>query len=70
MIREKMRQNHADNKGINNPNFGKPMTEEQKKKISTSLTGKSNNWKGRHHSEESKLKMSLSAKNRKFKKTA
>jgi len=54
--------------GKNNPNYGKPMTEEQKRKIAKTNTGKqhlkktkqkmSKSHKGKRHSETSKRKMS------------
>lgn len=38
--KEKLIKNHADVSGSNNPNYGKPMSEEQKKKISEARKGK------------------------------
>lgn len=57
--REDMRQKLS---GENNPNFGKPMSEEQKKKISIANTGKTSWFKGKHMDDEYKAKLSKSIK--------
>lgn len=44
--KENIKKNHADYSGKNNPNYGKPMSEEQKKKISKARIGK---YKGEDH---------------------
>lgn len=48
-------------KGANNPNYGKSLTEEDRKKISETLkgrySGKNNPMYGKHHTEETKREM-------------
>ena len=67
-IREKLSNAH---KGEKNPNFGKPRSEETKRKISTTKKtkkgkcnhkGENNPFYGKEHSEETKIKMSISAR--------
>jgi hypothetical protein len=48
--------------GERHHNFGKPMSEEQKKKLSDAHKGKPSNRKGTHHTEETKRKISESKK--------
>jgi len=55
--KQKMSENHADFSGENHPNFGKPMSKEQKKKISDSCMGNTR-WLGKTHTEETKQKLS------------
>lgn len=58
---------HRDN--IRNALIGKPLSEERKEKISKSLkgkrTGKENSFYGKHHDEETRIKMSENNKNKK-----
>jgi len=69
---EEHKQNLSKSKtGINHhfygkrpPNFGKKMSEEQRKKLSDIKKGKTSPMKGKKFSVESKLKMSISAKKR------
>lgn len=67
-VRAKMSKNHADVSGKNNPNYGKKMSEEQKRKISETKrknkdsVGKKNPMFGKHHTEAAKKKMSEAAK--------
>lgn len=61
---EKMRRNHADYCGKNNPRYGIPMSDETKRKIGISNSiNYSNPTKtpmyGKHHSQETKLKIGL-----------
>ena len=49
--KKKMCRNHADVSGVNSPNFGKPMSDDHKKKISDAIKGKT-------HTEETKKKIS------------
>ncbi len=55
-----------NSKGTNNPNYGKPMTKEQKEKLSKAMKGKYAGekayWYGRPLSEEHKKKISVSEK--------
>jgi len=44
------------NSGVNNYNYGKSLSKEWKKKISASLTGKSNPFFGKKHTEETLMK--------------
>ena len=46
--------------GENNPNFGKCISEEAKKKQRNSATGEKNHHFGKHHSDESKAKIKAS----------
>ena len=62
--RQKMKDNHYDVSGENNPMYGKSHSDETKKKISDSKVGKSglsgdmHPMFGKHHSESSKQKIS------------
>lgn len=56
------------NKGKNNPRYGKKVSKESIKKRLETLKRKGISWKGRKHSEEAKRKISLSNKGRKFSK--
>ena len=49
-------------KGELHPNFGKPMSDEQKKKLSIAHKGKPSTFKGKHHTEEAKRQISESKK--------
>ena len=68
-IREKLSNAH---KGEKNPNFGKPRSEETKRKISAAKKGKynhkgeNNGFYGRKHSEETKQKISDAMKGKTF----
>lgn len=55
---------HWDCSGANNPNYGKPRSEETKKKISRANTGKPSAMKGKHHSENTRKNISIKAKER------
>jgi group I intron endonuclease len=54
--RQKMRENHADVSGINNPNYGKKHSEATRSKISKAVAGKG--MTGKAHSESAKEKIS------------
>jgi hypothetical protein len=56
------RSHPAWNKGLPALNKGIPISDEQRKKMSIALGGINHPLYGKHHSEETKLKMSLSAK--------
>lgn len=45
--------------GANNPNYGKPLSEETKRKLSESKRGEKAYWYGKHLSEETKQKLSM-----------
>ena len=57
--RKKMSQNHRTKNGFKPPNFGKTMPIEFKVKMSNVTKGENNGMFGRHHSEETKRKISL-----------
>lgn len=62
---EYKRKKSEQNKGENNPNYGKHHSEETKKKISEArkkYVGKNHPMYGKHHSEETKKKISESGK--------
>ena len=60
--RKQSESNKGKNKGKTSPNKGKQMSEEQKKKISTSLKGRTSPNKGKPISEDAKRKNSESHK--------
>ena len=47
------------NAGEKNPNYGKPLSEETKRKLSESKRGEKAYWYGKHLSEETKQKLSI-----------
>ena len=53
IVKQKMKENHADFKGINHPNYGKHWSEEVRRRMSEAH-------KGKYASEETKQKMSES----------
>jgi hypothetical protein len=59
--RRKISENHADVSGKNNPNYGKPRSDETKQKLSElrkgKFTGEDNPFYGKRHTEEAKQKM-------------
>jgi hypothetical protein len=57
--KKKMRENHYDNSGENNPFFGKHHTEESNKKNSIANCGENNYAYGKYRSEETLKKMSI-----------
>jgi hypothetical protein len=67
--KQKMRDNHADVSGENNPNYGKHWPEEIKRKISESMpdmSGENNPFHNKTHSDETKRKISESKKGKKL----
>ena len=71
IVRKKMRENHADFNGKNNPFYGRHHTKETKLKISKCNSGENNKWYKvgffhRKHTEESKDKMRKSLYGRYF----
>ena len=60
--RAKISANHADVSGENNPQYGKPLSEEHKAKISASEKGKTAWNKGKKMSEEQKRNLSATRK--------
>ena len=66
--KQKMRENHADVSGENNPFFGKHHTEETKEKIGKESKkrslGENNPFFGKHHTEETRKAISKKAKER------
>lgn len=66
--KEKMRRNHADVKGANNPNYGRKFSEEIRKRMSLAQKGKQagdkNPMFGRNHSEEARKIQSENRKNK------
>lgn len=64
--RAKISANHADVSGENNPQYGKPLSEEQKAKISASEKGKLAWNKGKKMSEEQKRKLSVARTGKKY----
>lgn len=50
--KEKIRKNHFDNSGENNPNFGKSPSKETRKKNSDAILGEKNYWWGKVKSKE------------------
>lgn len=56
--KRKISENHADMSGEKNHNFGKPLSEETRIKLSLANKGKTP-WLGKHHSEETRKKMSV-----------
>lgn len=52
----------AKHSGVNNPNYGKHLSEEHKRKISKANQGQNNAFYGKHHTEESKQKQSEAKK--------
>ena len=60
-----MREHHVDVSGRNNPNYGKHLTEEAKRKIGDANSGKNSYWYGRRHTPETKEKIRLTHLGRK-----
>jgi len=56
---EKIKKNHPDFSGENNPNYGVPCSDEKKEKLSIAQKGEKSAWWGRKHTEEELRKMSL-----------
>lgn len=66
--KEKMRQNHANVKGANNPNYGRKFSEEERQRMSLAHKGKQagnkNPMFGRKHSEDARKLQSENRKNK------
>ena len=56
--KRKMVENHRDMSGPNNPNYGKPRSDDVKRKLREAHLGRPSNRKGIPHTEESKRKIS------------
>lgn len=57
--RKRMCENHRDISGENNPNYGRPLSEETKGKLSQRMSGVNHPFYGKHLPEETKRKIGL-----------
>lgn len=68
--KRKMRENHANVSGKNNPNYKKVFTPEERRALSIAHKGKqcgeNNPMYGKHHSDKSKMMMSLKLKGKRM----